>query len=90
MMENWISRLALALKSSEGSINVVIADWLTLAHHHYPIAAQNTRIVGKDIAHLLRWLEVRVGLGIQISLQLRMQNLFPNGIRQPSLLPTWN
>lgn len=70
MMENWISRLATALKSSEGSINVVIADWLTLAHHHYPIAAQNTRIVGQDIAHLLRWLEVRVGLGIQISLQL--------------------
>ncbi|XP_016128679.1 hepatic triacylglycerol lipase isoform X3 [Sinocyclocheilus grahami] len=57
MMENWISRLASALKSSEGSINVVIADWLTLAHHHYPIAVQNTRIVGQDIAHLLRWLE---------------------------------
>uniref|UniRef100_A0A8C1TRU4 Lipase, hepatic a n=1 Tax=Cyprinus carpio TaxID=7962 RepID=A0A8C1TRU4_CYPCA len=50
MMENWISRLASALKSSEGSINLVIADWLTLAHQHYPI----------DIAHLLRWLEVRV------------------------------
>uniref|UniRef100_A0A673JA55 triacylglycerol lipase n=1 Tax=Sinocyclocheilus rhinocerous TaxID=307959 RepID=A0A673JA55_9TELE len=57
MMENWISRLASALKSSEGSINVVIADWLTLAHQHYPIAVQNTRIVGQDIAHLLRWLE---------------------------------
>ncbi|XP_016421391.1 hepatic triacylglycerol lipase isoform X3 [Sinocyclocheilus rhinocerous] len=57
MMKNWISRLASALKSSEGSINVVIADWLTLAHHHYPIAVQNTRIVGQDIAHLLRWLE---------------------------------
>ncbi|XP_016318953.1 hepatic triacylglycerol lipase-like isoform X3 [Sinocyclocheilus anshuiensis] len=57
MMENWISRLASALKSSEGSINVVIADWLTLAHHHYPIAVQNTRVVGQDIAHLLRWLE---------------------------------
>uniref|UniRef100_A0A8C1TU95 Lipase, hepatic a n=1 Tax=Cyprinus carpio TaxID=7962 RepID=A0A8C1TU95_CYPCA len=46
MMENWISRLASALKSSEGSINLVIADWLTLAHQHYPIAVQ--------------WLEVRV------------------------------
>uniref|UniRef100_A0A8C2JWY3 Lipase, hepatic a n=1 Tax=Cyprinus carpio TaxID=7962 RepID=A0A8C2JWY3_CYPCA len=60
MMENWISRLASALKSSEGSINLVIADWLTLAHQHYPIAVQYTRIVGQDIAHLLRWLEVRV------------------------------
>ncbi|XP_052416251.1 hepatic triacylglycerol lipase [Carassius gibelio] len=57
MMDNWISRLASALKSSEGHINVMIADWLTLAHQHYPIAAQNTRIVGQDIAHLLRWLE---------------------------------
>ncbi|XP_043101759.1 hepatic triacylglycerol lipase isoform X1 [Puntigrus tetrazona] len=57
MMENWIERLASALKSSEEGINVVIADWLTLAHHHYPIAAQNTRIVGQEIAHLLRWLE---------------------------------
>uniref|UniRef100_A0A671P7A9 Lipase, hepatic a n=1 Tax=Sinocyclocheilus anshuiensis TaxID=1608454 RepID=A0A671P7A9_9TELE len=80
MMENWISRLASALKSSEGSINVMIADWLTLAHQHYPIAVQNTRIVGQDIAHLLRWLEVRVNLGIQISLELWMQNLFPKGI----------
>uniref|UniRef100_A0A671P7R2 Lipase, hepatic a n=1 Tax=Sinocyclocheilus anshuiensis TaxID=1608454 RepID=A0A671P7R2_9TELE len=68
MMENWISRLASALKSSEGSINVMIADWLTLAHQHYPIAVQNTRIVGQDIAHLLRWLEVRcICLGAHIS-----------------------
>ncbi|TRZ00605.1 hypothetical protein DNTS_031643 [Danionella cerebrum] len=57
LMETWTSQLASALKGSEGSINVIIADWLDMAHQHYPIAVQNTRTVGQDIAHLLRWLE---------------------------------
>lgn len=59
MMESWILRLAKALKSSRVDTNVVITDWLTLAHQHYPRAVTSTRTVGKDIAHLLQTLQVR-------------------------------
>lgn len=59
MMESWVVRLATALKTNLGDVNVVITDWLSLAHQHYPTAVQSTRTVGKDIAHLLNSLQVR-------------------------------
>lgn len=63
MMESWVLRLAEALKTSLRNVNVVISDWLSLAHQHYPIAVHSTRTVGKDIAHLLESLQVRAGVG---------------------------
>ncbi|XP_059927247.1 hepatic triacylglycerol lipase [Gadus macrocephalus] len=57
MMESWVLRLASGLEQSLAEVNVVVTDWLRLAHQHYPIAVQNTRAVGKDVATLLRWLQ---------------------------------
>lgn len=58
-LEHWIWKLVEALKSNPTwQINVIIADWLVSAYTHYPIAAQNTRDVGQEIAHFLEWLEV--------------------------------
>jgi len=51
--------MAAALKSQHKQTNVIIADWLTFAHQHYPIAVQNTRYIGQEIADFLEWLEVR-------------------------------
>ncbi|XP_041643498.1 hepatic triacylglycerol lipase [Cheilinus undulatus] len=58
LMEAWVHKLATALKKHLMDINVVITDWLALAHQHYPTAAKSTRTVGKDIAHLLHSLQV--------------------------------
>ncbi|XP_069767255.1 hepatic triacylglycerol lipase isoform X2 [Narcine bancroftii] len=57
VLENWIWKMAAALKVKLNDVNVVVVDWLTLAHQHYPIAVKNTRIVGQEIADLLDWLE---------------------------------
>lgn len=59
MLESWVWKMAATLKSKHKEINVMIADWLSFAHQHYPIAVQNTRNIGQDIAGFLEWLEVR-------------------------------
>ncbi|XP_059847720.1 lipoprotein lipase-like [Hypanus sabinus] len=57
MFESWIPKLVLALYEREGDSNVIVVDWLTRAHQHYPIAADNTKLVGRDIAHFIEWLQ---------------------------------
>ncbi|XP_061450984.1 hepatic triacylglycerol lipase isoform X2 [Rhineura floridana] len=59
-LEGWIWQLAEALKSRLTQTNVIITDWLTLALEHYPIAVQNTRRIGQEIARFLEWLEESV------------------------------
>ncbi|KFQ45263.1 Hepatic triacylglycerol lipase, partial [Nestor notabilis] len=57
ILEGWIWKMAAALKSQQKQINVIVADWLVSAHQHYPIAVQNTRYIGQEIADFLEWLE---------------------------------
>ncbi|XP_061820069.1 hepatic triacylglycerol lipase [Nerophis lumbriciformis] len=61
MMESWVHKLSSTLKTHLTDVNVMITDWLSLAHQHYPTAAQSTRTVGKDIAHLLSSLKEHHG-----------------------------
>ncbi|XP_059847725.1 lipoprotein lipase-like isoform X4 [Hypanus sabinus] len=60
MFETWIEKLVAALYQREPDSNVLVVDWLNRAHQHYPIAAQNTQLVGQDIAKLINWLEKQV------------------------------
>lgn len=58
MFETWLDSLVSALQEREKDANVVVVDWLPLAHQLYTDAVNNTQIVGKTIARLLDWLQV--------------------------------
>ncbi|KFQ45261.1 Endothelial lipase, partial [Nestor notabilis] len=58
MFETWLGSLVSALQEREKDANVVVVDWLSLAHQLYTDAVNNTQIVGKSIARLLDWLQV--------------------------------
>ena len=63
ILEDWVWEMVAALKSQLAqSVNVGLAEWVTLAHNHYTTAVRNTRLVGQEIAALLQWLQVRPAL----------------------------
>ncbi|XP_053151783.1 endothelial lipase isoform X2 [Hemicordylus capensis] len=57
MFERWLGSLVSALQEREKDANVVVVDWLALAHQLYTDAVNNTRVVGKEVAKLLDWLQ---------------------------------
>ncbi|XP_009272108.1 PREDICTED: endothelial lipase [Aptenodytes forsteri] len=57
MFETWLGSLVSALREREKDANVVVVNWLSLAHQLYTDAVNNTQIVGKSIARLLDWLQ---------------------------------
>ncbi|XP_045152147.1 endothelial lipase isoform X2 [Echinops telfairi] len=57
MLENWLHKLVSALQTREKEANVVVVDWLPLAHQLYTDAVNHTRLVGHTIAKLLDWLQ---------------------------------
>ncbi|XP_069784533.1 lipoprotein lipase-like [Narcine bancroftii] len=61
MFEDWVPKLVQALYEREGDANVIVVDWLSRAHQHYPVAVGNTRLVGRDIADFVEWLEEDLG-----------------------------
>ncbi|XP_040334799.1 endothelial lipase isoform X2 [Herpailurus yagouaroundi] len=57
MFENWLYKLVSALQMREKEANVVVVDWLPLAHQLYTDAVNNTRVVGHSVARMLDWLQ---------------------------------
>ncbi|XP_019670813.3 endothelial lipase isoform X2 [Felis catus] len=57
MFENWLYKLVSALRMREKEANVVVVDWLPLAHQLYTDAVNNTRVVGHSVARMLDWLQ---------------------------------
>lgn len=60
LFESWTHKLVAALFEREPNANVIVVDWLDRAQHHYPNSAENTKLVGQDVAKFINWLEVSV------------------------------
>lgn len=59
MYESWVPKLVDALYKREPDSNVIVVDWLVRAQQHYPVSAAYTKLVGKDVAMFIDWMEVR-------------------------------
>ncbi|XP_042531284.1 endothelial lipase isoform X2 [Dipodomys spectabilis] len=64
MLENWLYKLVSALQTREKDANVVVVDWLPLAHQLYIDAVNNTKAVGHSVAKLLDWLQEKNGFSL--------------------------
>lgn len=60
MFESWVPKLVSALYKREPNANVIVVDWLTRASQHYPTSAAYTKLVGRDVAKFVSWLQVIV------------------------------
>lgn len=58
LFESWVHKLVAALFEREPTANVIVVDWLDRANEHYPNSAENTKLVGQDVAKFINWLEV--------------------------------
>ncbi|KAE8636734.1 hypothetical protein XENTR_v10003108 [Xenopus tropicalis] len=65
LFETWLHRLVGALQERERYANVIVVDWMNLAHQLYPDAVNNTMVVGKDIAVLMDWLQEKANLSLE-------------------------
>ncbi|KAL2294565.1 hypothetical protein Nmel_008302 [Mimus melanotis] len=57
MYESWVPKLVDALYKREPDSNVIVVDWLVRAQQHYPVSAAYTRLVGRDVATFIDWME---------------------------------
>ncbi|XP_064153208.1 endothelial lipase-like [Anguilla rostrata] len=65
MFERWMHQLVSAVQRREAEANVVVVDWIPLAHQLYPDAVNNTQLVGHSIARLLDWLQDELQLPLE-------------------------
>ncbi|XP_049910823.1 lipoprotein lipase [Epinephelus moara] len=57
MFESWVPKLVSALFERVPSANVIVVDWLTRANQHYPTSAAYTKLVGRDVAKFVTWIQ---------------------------------
>ncbi|KAM6217541.1 endothelial lipase [Rhynchocyon petersi] len=57
MLESWLYKLVSAVQTREKDANVVVVDWLSLAHQLYSDAVNRSRDVGHNIAMMVNWLQ---------------------------------
>lgn len=60
MYESWVPKLVMALYDREPSANVIVVDWLVRAQQHYPTSAAYTKLVGRDVAKFVNWLQAEL------------------------------
>ncbi|KAF4083145.1 hypothetical protein AMELA_G00136590 [Ameiurus melas] len=60
MYESWVSKLVTALYEREPTANVIVVDWLVRAQQHYPTSAAYTKLVGRDVAKFVNWLQAEL------------------------------
>lgn len=65
LFETWLYKLVQALQERENDANIIVVDWILLAHQLYPDAVNNTKLVGRDIATLLDWLQEKANLSLE-------------------------
>lgn len=87
MFESWVPKLVSALYERVPSANVIVVDWLTRANQHYSTSAAYTKLVGRDVAKFVSWLQVSVfidqcpagGHGVDKQLEHILPVLFSSG-----------
>ncbi|KAM3876488.1 lipoprotein lipase [Diretmus argenteus] len=57
MFESWVPKLVSALYERVPSANVIVVDWLTRANQHYTTSAAYTKLVGRDVAKFVTWIQ---------------------------------
>lgn len=57
MYESWVPKLVSALYVREPASNVIVVDWLSRANQHYPTSAAYTKLVGRDVAKFVTWIQ---------------------------------
>ncbi|CAI9619874.1 unnamed protein product, partial [Staurois parvus] len=64
LFENWLHKLVSALQEREPYSNIIVVDWMFLAHQLYPDAVNNTKLVGRETARLMDWLQEKANLSL--------------------------